>query len=256
MNRFLWTVLLGLVLTALFSMVVATPSEAARNVRVVQVREGDYEILPSKSSSYAMDVTGGGQASKETLIELYERNGTDAQVFTIQRVSGEWYRIIHKRTGYVVNVAGGHDRNAEDIQIYKDDGTDSCYWRFLDAGDGSCIIQSKLGGGRVLDLSNNKTRNGTRIQLWDFHTNQAARWVLSSVSRRNNGSSNRRVTHYDDDEDDDDYHGGYGRHRRGGYEDDDDDYRGGYGRHRHGGYDDDDDDYHGGYHRRGEHSRW
>ena len=239
MKRFLWAALFGLMLTALLSPVVEPAVEAARNVRVVQVREGDYEILPEKSSSYAMDVTGGGQASKETLIELYDRNGTDAQIFTIQRVSGEWYRIIHKRTGYVVNVAGGHDRNSEDIQIYKDDGTDSCYWRFLDAGNGSYIIQSKLGGGRVLDLSNNKTRNGTRIQLWDFHTDQAARWVLSSTSRRNNGSSNRRDTYYSDDDDDDDaYHGGYG------------------GRHRHGRYDDDDDDdYRGGYHRRGEHSR-
>lgn len=251
MKKFLLATLLGLVLTTLLSLAFTTTSEARddRHVRAVQVREGDYEILPEKSSSYAMDVTGGGQASKETLIELYERNGTDAQIFTIQRVSGDWYRIVHKRTGYVVNVAGGHDRNAEDIQIYKDDGSDSCYWRFIDAGNGSYIIQSKLGDGRVLDLSDNKTRNGTRIQLWDYHTKQAARWVLSSLSGRNNrynGGSHSGRGGYDDD---DSYH----RHRGGYDDDDDDDYR---GRHRRGGSYDDDDDYRGGYHRRGEHSRW
>lgn len=239
MKKFLLPTLFGVVVMLMFSLfVTTTEARSPRNTSAVQVREGDYEILPEKSSDYAMDVTGGGQASKETLIELYERNGTDAQIFTIQRVSGEWYRIVHKRTGYVVNVAGGHDRNSEDIQIYKDDGSDSCYWRFIDAGNGSYIIQSKLGDHRVLDLSNNKTRNGTRIQLWDYHTGQAARWVLSSTSRRNGNSyqsgSHRRGGSYDDDDDDDDYRG---RHRRGGSYDDDDDYR-------------------GDSHRRGEHSRW
>ncbi len=222
MKKFLLTTALGLVLTMMLSLFVSTTSEArsSRESRVIQVREGDYEILPEKSSDYAMDVTGGGDARKETLIELYERNGTDAQIFTIERVNGEWYRIVHKRTGYVVNVAGGHDRNSADIQIYKDDGTDSCYWRFIDAGNGSYIIQSKLDGGRVLDLSDNKTRNGRKIQLWDYHTNQAARWVLSPLSNRNNRYDDsyhrhRRSGSYDDDDDNDSYHGGYGHHRRG-----------------------------------------
>ena len=212
MKKFLLTAMLGLVLSTLLSLLIAPTSDAARDARVVRVREGDYEILPEKSSDYALDVTGGGDARKETLIELYERNGTDAQIFTIERVDGEWYRIVHKRTGYVVNVAGGHDRNSADIQIYKDDGTDSCYWRFLDAGNGSYIIQSKLDDGRVLDLSDNKTRNGRKIQLWDYHTDQAARWVLSPL-RGNRSDYNRN--RYDSDSDHESDRWGYGHRRRG-----------------------------------------
>ena len=209
MKKFLLTAMLGLVLSTLLSLLIAPTSDAARDARVVRVREGDYEILPEKSSDYALDVTGGGDARKETLIELYERNGTDAQIFTIERVDGEWYRIVHKRTGYVVNVAGGHDKNSAQIQIYKDDGTDSCYWRFIDAGDGSYIIQSKLSGHRIIDLSNSKARSGGTIQIWDYHDKDAGHWKLVYESRRSNS--------------------GYGSHR------------GGHG--RYGGYDDDDDDY-------------
>ena len=223
MKKFLLTTVLGLVLTMMVSLFVATPSEArsSYDVSVVQVREGDYEILPEKSSNYALDVAGGGNASKETWIQLYERNDSDAQIFTIERVKGEWYRIVHKRTGYVVNVAGGHDRNSEQIQLYKDDGSDSCYWRFLELGNGSYIIQSKLGDHRVLDLSDNKTTNGRKIQLWDYHTNQAARWVLSPLSNRHGNRHRYGYDRYDDDDDDD--RRGYGRRGYGRYDDDDDD---------------------------------
>ena len=240
MKKFLLPTFFCVAMMLMFSLLATTTGEARsyRDSRAVQVREGDYMILPEKSSNYALDVAGGGDASKETWIQLYERNNSDAQIFTIERVDGEWYRIVHKRTGYVVNVAGGHDKNSAQIQIYKDDGTDSCYWRFIDADNGSYIIQSKLDGGRVLDLSDNETSNGRKIQLWDYHTGQAARWVLSSRSGRNNsdygGSHHSRHNH---DDDDDSYH-------RHGNDDDDDDNS----YHRHGGY--------GGSHHGRDHSRW
>ena len=231
MKKFLLTTVFGIALTMMVSMFAATPGEArsSYDVSVVQVREGDYEILPEKSSDYALDVAGGGNASQETWIQLYRRNDSDAQIFTIEHVRGEWYRIVHKRTGYVVNVAGGHDRNSEQIQLYKDDGSDSCYWRFLELGNGSYIIQSKLGDHRVLDLSDNKTTNGRKIQLWEYHTNQAARWLLSPISNRHSSRHRYGYDRYDDDRYDDRYDDDRYDDR---YDDDDDDDRDYYGRHR------------------------
>lgn len=226
--------LTALLLTALTSLMIFSTSEAAsRRVgeSVVYPKEGDCRIVPRVDAGYALDVDGGGRAQIMSTITLEENDGYSSQVFTLKRVKDGWYKIVHKSTGLVLNVRDGIDDNHTRLWLYKDDGTDSCYWRFLDAGDGCVIIQSKLGSQRILDLSNGKARSGATVQLWDFHTKDAGQWELVyESSRRSHGYGGG-------------YQGGYGQHRRGSHDDDDDD---------------DDDSYHGGYgqHRRGEHSRW
>ena len=147
-------------------------------VQAAHPSEGDYFILPESNGSFAIDVKGGGQAAEYTPIWIYQKNNSDAQIFSIRRVSGDWYKIVHKRTGYVINVQNGSDSDRNQMWLYHDDGTDSCYWRFINAGNGSYIIQSKLGSNRVFDLNGNNAFNGAILHLWSYHTNQAARWKL------------------------------------------------------------------------------
>lgn len=154
----------------------------SNNVSVFHPSEGDYFIVPESNGSFALDVKGGGQAAECTPIWLYQKNNSDAQIFTIRRVNGDWYKIVHKRTGYVINVRNGSDSDRNQMWLYHDDGTDSCYWRFINAGNGSYIIQSKLGSNRVFDLNGNNAYAGATVQLWSYHTNQAARWKLAAIS--------------------------------------------------------------------------
>lgn len=146
--------------------------------KVVYPNEGDYFIIPESNGSHALDVKGGGQAARGTPIQLYGKNDTDAQIFTIKRVSDDWYKIIHKRTGQIINVQNGNQNNGARLWLWSEDGTDSCYWRFIDAGNGSYIIQSRLGQQKVFYLANNNPYSGATVQLWQYHTNQAARWKL------------------------------------------------------------------------------
>ena len=214
---------------ALMGLLVLTDNaSAASRATVIYPREGDCRIVTAIDTNYAIDVDGGDTAQSMSELKLQPRDDYNSQVFTLKRVSGDWYKIVHKRTGYVVNVKGGEDGNHVHLWLYKDDGTDSCYWRFIDAGDGSYIIQSKLSGHRIIDLSNSKARSGGTIQIWDYHDKDAGHWKLVYESRRSNSGYGS-------------HRGGHGRY--GGYDDDDDDYydrRGSHG--RHGGYDDDDDD--------------
>ena len=152
------------------------------NVNVFHPSEGDYFIVPESNGAFALDVKGGGQAAAGTPIWLYQKNDSDAQIFTIRRVNGDWYKLVHKRTGLVINVQRGNDSDRTQMWLYQDDGSDSCYWRFIDAGNGSYIIQSKLGSNRVFDLNGNNAYNGATVQLWSYHTNQAAHWKLVSAS--------------------------------------------------------------------------
>ena len=225
MKKFLSAMLTVL---ALMSFVVFSTSEvdaASNRSTVIYPREGDCRIVPRVNTQYALDIDGGDRANNMSTITLEEKDDYDSQVFTLKRVNGDWYKIVHKSTGYVLNVRNGEDSNHTRLWLYKDDGTDSCYWRFLDAGNGFYIIQSKLGERRILDLSNGKARSGATVQLWEYHTKDAGQWGLDYESRRSNS--------------------GYGSHR------------GGHG--RYGGYDDDSNNNnsgrYGSHHGR-EHSRW
>ena len=143
----------------------------------VQPPAGDYCIVPEGNSGFAIDLSGGGTASG-TYFQLWELNQSDAQVFRFEHVSGDWYKIVHRASGKVLNVKDGISKNDARLWLYEWDETDAALFRFLDAGGGSYIIQSKLSGQRVLDLDANKQFNGSVIHLWDYHTNQSARWRL------------------------------------------------------------------------------
>lgn len=147
----------------------------------VSPAEGDYYLLPEANSGFAMDVKNGGAAPIQTIIHLWNKNDSDAQIFHIKRVNGNWHIIQHKRTGYVVNVQWGSNASGTGVWLYHNDGTASCYWRFIKHDNGSYMIQSQLPGNPILELQNNSVYAGGRIQLWQRHSTQAGRWKLVPV---------------------------------------------------------------------------
>lgn len=146
--------------------------------RTLHPKEGIYCIVSESNPNYAVDVQNGWQASKETPLWIYQKNNSDAQIFQIKKVSRDWYKIIHLRSGYLVNVQYGNANNDARLWLYHDDDTPSCYWRFIDAGHGACIIQSQIATHKVFDLPNNDAYNGATLHLWEQHKGQSAKWRL------------------------------------------------------------------------------
>ena len=147
----------------------------------VSPAEGDYYLLPEADSGYALDVAGGGDAPEQTILQLYHKNNTDAQIFHIKRISGEWHIIQHKRTGRVANCQWGGNSNGTRLWLYHYDGTASCHWRFIKQNNDSYLIQSQLSGNPIMELQNNNVYAQGRIQLWNRHSGQAGRWKLVRV---------------------------------------------------------------------------
>ena len=147
----------------------------------VSPTEGDYYLLPEANSGYALDVAGGGDAPEQTILQLYYKNNTDAQIFHIKRISGEWHVIQHKRTGRVANCQWGGNSNGTRLWLYHYDGTASCHWRFIKQNNDSYLIQSQLSGNPIMELHNNNVYAQGRIQLWNRHSGQAGRWKLVRV---------------------------------------------------------------------------
>ncbi len=173
---------------AIMMLLSLMPTAFAASVPVAFPAEGDYYIVPEANSNYAIDVTGGGAAKSGTLLQLWGRNGTDAQVFHIERKDGDWYTITHKRTGYVINLKDGRTFNDARLWLWPFDGTDACYFRFGAIGS-SYVIQNRVGTKRIIDLDNARCFDGSVVHLWDTHFNLSSRWKLIPVSSNSFGSS-------------------------------------------------------------------
>ena len=144
---------------------------------VARPANGDYFIVPRANSGFALDAVNGG-TTQGTNLQCWSKNNSYAQIFRIQRVNGDWYRITLRAGGLCMNVAGGSNKNDARLWLYPDDGTASCYWRFRNAGNNYYIIESQLSGNRVLDLDNNRAFNGAIVHLWDNHQGASAQWQL------------------------------------------------------------------------------
>lgn len=141
----------------------------------------DYYIAAEADTNFVIDLCGGGDETY-TGFHLYEKNGSDAQVYTLKRVDGDWYNIIHKASGKCLNVVNGESFNDARFWLYP--GYDDDYasqFRFAAAGD-SYIIQNRLDEQRIIDLHDNVVYSGAKIHLWNLHDGQSGRWKLIPVS--------------------------------------------------------------------------
>lgn len=174
--------ILSVILAAAVAMSLLCIPSFAAGYYVTCPPDGDYVLSPASHSGFALDVAGGGDAPAGTFLHLWEKNGSDAQIFHIQHVDGDWYVVTHKRTGLCMNVQNGVDANDSRLWLWNVDGTPACYVRFFDCENGRVIIQSQLGSQRILDLDNDLGFNGSIVHLWDLHYGNSAQWVLTPVS--------------------------------------------------------------------------
>ena len=150
------------------------------NARWAYPAEADYYIVPFNSSC-AIDVPNNWH-NEGNILQIYGQNQMPAQIFTIKRVGNEWYKIIHKDSGHVMNVQGGNSGNGTRLWLYHYDGTASCHWRFRDLGNGVYNIESQLHSNPFLEVQNGNPFNGAILQLWQQHAGNAAKWTLKKVT--------------------------------------------------------------------------
>lgn len=99
----------------------------------------------------------------------------------MERVSGDWYKIVHPTSGHVINVQWGHRNNATQLWLYHYDGTASCHWRFRDLGNGVYNIESQLETNPFLEVQNGNPFNNAILQIWQQHSGDAAKWKLKKA---------------------------------------------------------------------------
>lgn len=131
---------------------------------------GDYYYLVSAlDGSMVIDVSGGSK-SDEANIQLYKKNGTDAQLFRIARSSGGYYAIINKGSNKAIDVSGGGSDDCTNVWQYHQNGTSAQQWMLYNASgypDGYISIMNRCG--KYLDVSGGNKDNGTNIQIYTYN---------------------------------------------------------------------------------------
>ena len=151
-----------------------------------------YTIRYAGNTEYCMDVKGGTIENSQA-IQLYQSNGTPAQMFRIWRVSETSpYCFITPigDSGYSVNVWGGEAANGTTLALHKmptakDDLGDQ--WQVVHNADGTVsFYTAKSSDGFVIDLPSGKTDNGNQLQIYQNGTYR--NWTLEQKYRISNAT--------------------------------------------------------------------
>lgn len=139
--------------------------------------DGTYVISTALSSNYVLDVYGGYTWNKAN-VQLFAKNGTDAQAFKVTHDSQGCVTFTNVNSGKVLEVAGSRAGNNANVQQYSLDGSRAQKWVVQKNGSGYTII-SALDPNFVLDLSGALVMNGRNIGLYQSNGSKAQQWNFS-----------------------------------------------------------------------------
>ena len=150
------------------------------NVANNDVSNNTYFIIPSTNLNQSICVEKMSKNDKANVFVYKHYSIYDNRYWKIEKYNGQWYRIINVRSGKVLDVSGGSNKNGTNVQQYTWNGSASQLWRFFSAGNGYYYIQSKLG--TYLNVAGGKTSDETNIQTWEYNGTSSQRFKLTVAS--------------------------------------------------------------------------
>ncbi|MGN0361972.1 MAG: RICIN domain-containing protein [Bilifractor sp.] len=167
-------------------------SKAAASSSYYSISNGTYTIQSKKNSSYVVDIASGSAANGAN-VQIYQRNGTNAQKFVFTRLSNGCYTIQNVNSGKVLDVASGSLSAGGNVQQYSGNGTYAQQWIPKLNADGSLTLIN-AGSFLCLDIYCGNMQNGTNIQQYTGNGTDAQKFVLLSTGTSDNHSSGNSGT--------------------------------------------------------------
>lgn len=142
------------------------------------VGNGKYVIVSALDQNKCVDINGASRDDGANA-QLYTRNGTGAQEFSLTYHAGGWYTIVNTNSGKALDVSGGIGQCGQNVWQYGCNGTDAQKWYLESAGNGWYYLRSALGF--YLDVSGGGTGDGTNIQIWEGNGSNAQKFRFESA---------------------------------------------------------------------------
>ncbi|GMK40638.1 hypothetical protein PCCS19_36940 [Paenibacillus sp. CCS19] len=166
---------------------------AAGNVSIAAHMNG-FILDPGTRSSFA-DPTAGlkydGDATRDGMARfLFEWYYERAQFNPWNGVwngltNGATYKFVNRASGKVIDVPGGQNTNALQLQQYTDNGATAQQWVITDQGTYNNLYKLtsvSSSDGKVMDVRNGTSNNGEAIQLMQSYNNLPQQFRLIKLS--------------------------------------------------------------------------
>lgn len=150
-------------------------SLAAQNKNTLA--DGVYEINSVKNSNYTLDVNSASTRNGAN-VQLYLRNGTQAQAFRVSHDSQGFVTFTNINSGKVIDLDGAITKNGRNIHQYASNGTRAQKWIVQQSGSGYSIV-SAIDASFALDIRNGTVYSGSNIQLYKSNNTAAQQWNFS-----------------------------------------------------------------------------
>lgn len=150
-------------------------SLAAQNKNTLA--DGVYEINSVKNSNYTLDVNSASTRNGAN-VQLYLRNGTQAQAFRVSHDSQGFVTFTNINSGKVIDLDGAITKNGRNIHQYASNGTRAQKWIVQKSGSGYAIV-SAIDTSFALDIRNGSVYSGSNIQLYKSNNTAAQQWTFN-----------------------------------------------------------------------------
>lgn len=150
-------------------------SLAAQNKNTLA--DGVYEINSVKNSNYTLDVNSASTRNGAN-VQLYLRNGTQAQAFRVSHDSQGFVTFTNINSGKVIDLDGAITKNGRNIHQYASNGTREQKWIVQQSGSGYSIV-SAIDTSFALDIRNGSVYSGSNIQLYKSNNTAAQQWTFN-----------------------------------------------------------------------------
>lgn len=150
-------------------------SLAAQNKNTLA--DGVYEINSVKNSNYTLDVNSASTRNGAN-VQLYLRNGTQAQAFRVSHDSQGFVTFTNINSGKVIDLDGAITKNGRNIHQYASNGTRAQKWIVQQSGSGYSIV-SAIDASFALDIRNGSIYSGSNIQLYKSNNTAAQQWTFN-----------------------------------------------------------------------------
>lgn len=142
--------------------------------------DGYYSIASSLDSNAVLDIDSASTLDCAN-VQLWESNGTVAQLFRLASNGDGYYLIYNVNSAKVLDVANAGTADGTNVQQYEYNGTDAQLWSLKGTDDGYYVLTNK-GSGKCLDVANGVAASGSNIQILTASGGNAQKFDFNGAS--------------------------------------------------------------------------
>lgn len=119
-----------------------------------------------------------------TNVVLYQEQNSNAQLWQLQPAGEGRFHIANRETGKVLDILGANARSGVDVIVYAKNTSQGQLWRFVRtyaAPDALYTVKSALNTSYVLDIRDNSSANGAKLQLLRANGSQGQVFQFTAV---------------------------------------------------------------------------